>query len=186
MTSSSADPAARLARALLDLFDQVPDLQRRYRAAMSRIPPDQALGLADAWTGFQRALAGARYDPVAGGLLHTTDPTGQPPQEVMWVVADLSDARIRLREQLEAAEAAVAAAGPAAGAATPAGVLARWRLLRRGEPQLRWAVAQAMAALPSAEGCLESGSRSTSSPSWRGSAAARRRVAGWVDGPAPR
>ncbi|MET7424498.1 hypothetical protein [Dactylosporangium sp. NPDC005555] len=155
MTSSPADPTVRLVRALRELFDQVPDLQRRYRAAMSRIRPDEALGLADAWTAFHRALTDARYEPGTGGLLHPadrTDRTGQPPERVMRVAADLSDARIRLREQLEAAEAAEPVTGPPQDV-TLATVLARWRLLHRGEPELRWAVARAMAALPAADRC---------------------------------
>lgn len=143
----------RLAMAMRDLLDDVPRLQRRYRSAVSRTHPDDAPGLVDAWIGFHRALTDARYEPETAALMCTDaapeDPAGRDhvPEPVMEIAAELSTARIRLREQIMAAEAAE----PATGAPDRATLLARWRLMHRGEHQLRRAVARAMSTLPDAE-----------------------------------
>ncbi|MFB9183631.1 hypothetical protein ACFFX1_36340 [Dactylosporangium sucinum] len=148
-----ADPAGRLAGVLLELFLQVPRMQRRYRAALSTIHPDDAIGLIDAWTEFRQALASTRYDPETGGLLRLATGSGEPGQAAelsdrgMGIVAELADARIRLRQEIQAAEVSL----PAVGQLDRATLLARLRLLHQGERHLRRAVVRAMSVLPAAD-----------------------------------
>ncbi|WP_327007539.1 hypothetical protein OHA72_09880 [Dactylosporangium sp. NBC_01737] len=151
--ASLTDPTSRLAGAIQDLFDQVPKIQHRYRAARAKTHPDDALGLVDAWTEFHQALTNARYDPASRALLRAAPSPDAPetaaglPERVMEIAAELSDAQVRLREAIRAAEASEPLAGP-----PDRGVLlARWRLLHRGEHQLRRAIARAMSALPAAD-----------------------------------
>ena len=115
---SSADPIGRLGGAIQELFDQLPQIHRRYRTAVSRMHPDDAFGLVDAWTEFHQALTNARYDGESGDLLRVaarpdgSQQAAELPEHAMEIAAELSDAQVRLRHQLQSAETSGPAANP--------------------------------------------------------------------------
>lgn len=129
-----------LAAAVTATFAQLTHVQRRYRRALTALPAPEATGLVDTWCAFHRHLADVRYAPSVTALRSGRRLHEDAAQQAISLAASLADAYEQLREHLAEVERMPARGEPAQREPQEAVLLSRWRLLSRGEPDLRHAV----------------------------------------------